>query len=64
MEGEPRPVEDFNEVFAAFGDSDEPILLVGGHAVNVWALNYYGRVRSEIALHEPFTSSDMDIYAT
>jgi len=64
MEGEPRPVEDFNEVFAAFGDSDEPILLVGGHAVNVWALNYYGRVRSEIVLHEPLTSSDMDIYAT
>ena len=44
--------------------TDEPILLVGGHAVNVWALNYYGRVRSEIVLHEPLTSSDMDIYAT
>lgn len=64
MEGEPRAVEDFDEVFAAFGDSNEPILLVGGHAVNVWALNYYGRAQSEIVRHEPLTNSDMDIYAT
>ncbi len=64
MEGEPRPVEDFGEVFAAFRDSQEPILLVGGHAVNVWALNYYNRVQAEFSPHEPLTSSDMDIYAT
>ncbi len=64
MEGEPRPVEDFNEVFKAFNKSSEPILLVGGHAVNVWALSYYDRAASEIAPHEPLTSSDMDIFAT
>lgn len=46
MKGEPRPVEDFAEIFAAFRDSKEPILLVGGHAVNVWALSYYDRARS------------------
>lgn len=64
MEGEPRPVEDFSEVFKAFQRSSEPILLVGGHAVNVWALNYYDRAASEITPHEPLTSSDMDIFAT
>lgn len=60
MEGGPRPVEDFDEVFAAFNRSDEPIQLVGGHAVNVWALSYLDRAASEIAPHEPLTSSDMD----
>lgn len=64
MNGEPRPVEDFNEIFATFKRSKEPILLVGGHAVNVWALSYYDRVSAEIIPHEPLTSSDMDIYAT
>lgn len=64
MKGEPRPVEDFAEIFAAFRNSEEPILLVGGHAVNVWALSYYDRARSEILPYEPLTSSDMDIYAT
>ncbi|MBC2605483.1 hypothetical protein [Pelagicoccus albus] len=64
MDGEPRPVEDFNEIFAAFEESEDPILLVGGHAVNVWALSYYYRSKAEIAPHEPLTSSDMDIYAT
>jgi len=29
MEGEPRAVEDFAEDFAAFGKSEESILLVG-----------------------------------
>jgi len=64
MEGEPRSVEDFAEVFATFRDSKEPILLVGGHAVNVWALSYYDRAQAEILPHEPLTSSDMDVYAT
>lgn len=56
MEGEPRPVEDSNEVFAAFKRSDEPILLVGGHAVNVWALSYCDPVVSNTAPREPLTS--------
>lgn len=64
MEGEPRLVEDFNEVFSVFNRSEEPILLIGGHAVNVWALSYYDRAESEIVPHEPLTSSDIDIYAT
>jgi|TARA_B110000495_G_C22812354_1_gene474220 uncharacterized membrane protein len=64
MEGEPRPVEDFNDVFAAFKRSEDPVLLVGGHAVNIWALSYYDRAASEIVPHEPLTSSDMDVYAT
>jgi len=64
MDGEQRPVEDFNEIFAAFMQSEDPILLVGGHAVNVWALSYHDRATAEIAPHEPLTSSDMDIYAT
>ena len=63
MEGEPRPVVDFNDVFAAFKRSEDPVLLVGGHAVNIWALSYYDRAASEIIPHEPLTSSDMDVYA-
>lgn len=49
----PRPPEDFAKVLAA----PEPLLLVGGQAVNLWALYYEDRTR-DLA---PFVSRDADV---
>ncbi len=49
----PRPPDDFAPILA----SDEPLLLVGGQAVNLWAL-YYGERTAGLA---PFVSRDVDI---
>jgi len=49
----PRPPEDFAAVLAA----DEPLLIVGGQAVNLWALYY----RDETRDFAPFVSRDADI---
>ena len=49
----PRPPEDFAPILA----SEEPLLLVGGQAVNLWAL-YYGARTAGLA---PFVSRDVDV---
>ncbi len=49
----PRPPEDFAPVLA----SNEPLLLVGGQAVNLWAL-YYAERTAGLA---PFVSRDVDV---
>lgn len=49
----PRPPEDFAAVLAA----DQPLLMVGGQAVNLWALYY----RDETKDLAPFVSRDADI---
>lgn len=49
----PRPPEDFAPLLA----TQEPVLLVGGQAVNLWAL-YYGDRTVEMA---PFVSRDVDV---
>jgi hypothetical protein len=49
----PRPPEDFAAVLA----TKEPVLLVGGQAVNLWALHYHDRT-ADLA---PFTSRDADV---
>jgi len=59
-----RPVEDFESVFRAISRQKEPVILVGGHAVNVWALSYRDRLGDLLAPLRPFTSGDMDVYAT
>lgn len=59
-----RPVEDFAAIFEAISRQKEPVVLVGGHAVNVWALSYQDRIGSELAPMRPLTSGDMDLYAT
>lgn len=45
------------DAFAPFLATKEPVLLVGGQAVNVWALYYEKRTR-ELA---PFVSRDVDV---
>ena len=52
-DGEPRPLADFASLLA----TKEPVLLVGGQAVNLWALYYEDRT-AELA---PFVSRDVDI---
>ena len=52
-ESEPRPPADFAPLLA----TEEPLLLVGGQAVNLWALYYRDRV-ADLA---PFVSRDADI---
>src|SRR4051812_407108 len=59
-----RPVEDFESIFRAISEQTEPVILVGGHAVNVWALSYHDRLGELLAPLRPFTSGDMDVYAT
>jgi hypothetical protein len=59
-----RPVEDFEAIFRAISRQKEPVILVGGHAVNVWALSYHDRLGDVLAPLRPFTSGDMDVYAT
>ena len=49
----PRPPGDFAGVLA----TAEPLLLVGGQAVNLWALYYHDRT-SDLA---PFVSRDADV---
>jgi hypothetical protein len=46
--------------FAAALATDEPVLLVGGQAVNLWALHYHRRT----ACLEPFLSQDADVLGT
>lgn len=53
LESDPRPPADFAPLLAA----KEPLLLVGGQAVNLWALHYRDRA-SDLA---PFVSRDVDI---
>lgn len=52
-EAAPRPPDDFARLLA----TKEPVLLVGGQAVNLWALYYEART-AELA---PFVSRDVDV---
>jgi len=59
-----RPVEDFEAILQAIGSQKDLVILVGGHAVNVWALSYHDRIGDVLAPLQPFTSGDIDVYAT
>jgi len=37
QEAHAPPVEDFEAILRAISKQKEPVILVGGHAVNVWA---------------------------
>ena len=52
-DAQPRPPEDFAPLLA----TKEPVLLVGGQAVNLWAL-YYEKRTADLA---PFVSRDVDV---
>jgi hypothetical protein len=52
-------IEDLEEVFTAFPEGSDPVL-VGGQALNFWATRYAGD-HPEILNLQPFTSSDLDV---
>lgn len=53
LDTDPRPPEDFARYLA----TKQPVLLVGGQAVNLWAL-FYEKATAEFA---PFVSRDVDV---
>lgn len=55
-DGTPRSPQDFSALLA----TAEPLLLVGGQAVNLWALYYHERT----AGLEPFVSRNLDVLGT
>ncbi len=56
-------VHDFKEILNNPIDGKLP-LLVGGHAVNLWALSYQKRIGQEMDEWLPLTSKDLDIFGT
>lgn len=59
----PTEVRDFSEVLSARLNGDLP-LLVGGHAVNLWAWVYRQRIGAAIDQWLPLTSKDLDLVGT
>ncbi len=53
---EPTQPRDFDPIFS------QGVVIVGGHAVNLWASFYAGRGDQILAGFEPFTSKDADIF--
>jgi hypothetical protein len=49
---------DFKSVFA------QGVPIIGGHAVNLWAMIYAARGDAELTAFQPFTSKDGDIFLT
>lgn len=56
-------VGDFREILSTHVDGQLP-LLVGGHAVNVWAIVYRERLGLELDRWLPLTSKDLDLFGT
>jgi hypothetical protein len=68
MNPEPRQrieteVADFAEVLLP-PDGTEPPVIVGGHAVNLWAIYFLSKGFVEMAKYLPFTSKDLDLVGT
>jgi len=55
--------EQTSKVLARLADLGEQIVLVGGQALNFWA-NYYCEKSSDLRVHAPFTSKDIDFFGS
>jgi len=54
---------DFREILSSRFEDEYP-LLVGGHAVNLWASFYSASIGSRLAKWLPLTSKDLDLFGT
>jgi hypothetical protein len=61
---EPRPQTSFPDVadVVSVRTKGELPVIVGGHAVNIWALAYASRLGSQLNPYAPFTSKDLDLW--
>lgn len=59
--GDSSEVSDFKEILSHPFRGELP-LLVGGHAVNVWATLYQEEIGGELDPWQPLTSKDLDLY--
>ena len=61
---EPRPQTSFPDVadVVSVRAKGELPVIVGGHAVNIWALTYASRLGSRLSPYAPFTSKDLDLW--
>ncbi|MDR1191585.1 MAG: DUF4160 domain-containing protein [Verrucomicrobiales bacterium] len=56
-------VRDYAQIIQATIDGKKP-LVVGGQAVNIWALNYERQIAADLAPYRPFMSKDIDLYGS
>jgi len=54
---------DFSGVASTRINGEQPVV-VGGQAVNIWALFYLPRIETELRPHAPFVSKDLDLYGS
>jgi hypothetical protein len=61
---EPRTQTSFPDVadVVSVRTKGELPVIVGGHAVNIWALTYASRLGSRLSPYAPFTSKDLDLW--
>ena len=65
MPNKRKPIEAFASILQAISRiTKDPVILVGGHAVNVWAMDYKDRISEKLQIFFPLTSADIDVYAT
>jgi hypothetical protein len=56
-------VHDYEQIIQATIDGKKP-LVVGGQAVNIWALNYESQIAADLVHYRPFMSKDIDLYGS
>ena len=61
---EERPATAFSDVadVVSVKTDDELPMVVGGHAVNIWALAYSSRLGLQLQPYAPFTTKDLDLW--
>jgi hypothetical protein len=61
---EERPATAFSDVadVVSVKTDDQLPMVVGGHAVNIWALTYSSRLGLQLQSYAPFTTKDLDLW--